>query len=169
MEGWVYFIQAGDDGLIKVGWTANPPRKRFRGIQMCSPIILRPLGILRAADVRLERAIHARFADLREHGEWFRPGPELLTFIGARTLPWSILDGSGERFLGTWYAYEQTIPSPRRGRAVVDCPPCGRVFTGRDGELAFRYTDERDGEAVVCARCAKHDPATGQVARIIVL
>jgi hypothetical protein len=28
-----------------------------------------------------ERLLHDRFSDLRQHGEWFRVGPELLAYI----------------------------------------------------------------------------------------
>lgn len=77
----VYFVQAEKLGLIKIG-LARAASERMRTLKVCSPDRLTLLGVIqsRAAAV-LEREIHARFWDHNEHGEWFRPAPELLDFI----------------------------------------------------------------------------------------
>lgn len=71
-DGWVYFIRKGD--LVKIGWS-SVPRSRFNALQPDAVLHIEP-G--RMAD---ERKCHAAFAHLREHGEWFRPEPDLLAFI----------------------------------------------------------------------------------------
>jgi hypothetical protein len=73
----VYFV--GSLSLIKIG-KASCVRSRMKDLQNMSaaPIVLLhtiPGGI------ETERALHARFADLRVHGEWFRGVDPLLSFI----------------------------------------------------------------------------------------
>lgn len=78
----VYFIGA-ENGLIKIGRSKNP-KKRLRLIKTMSPISLELLGVIdcgRKESVSLERRLHLKFKDLRVHGEWFKPGTELLCFI----------------------------------------------------------------------------------------
>ena len=74
-DRFVYFIQAGDDGPIKIG-SAVDPIARLKELQVGNP---QPLHILMtlADDEGLERQLHQRFAPLRLHGEWFRPEQEL--------------------------------------------------------------------------------------------
>jgi len=68
---WVYLIQAGDDGPIKIG-TSRDPRKRFVELQTASPYPLRVRAI-GAGGRKTERHLHERFAGSRLHGEWFEP------------------------------------------------------------------------------------------------
>jgi DNA-binding transcriptional regulator YiaG len=79
----VYFIQAGDDGLIKIGY-AEDVVQRFGKMKVDSPL---PLTILTVEDGSVEREaeLHKRFSKSRERGEWFRPTDDLLDHIG--TLP----------------------------------------------------------------------------------
>jgi hypothetical protein len=78
-SSYVYCLQAGDTGRIKIGWTRTPA-KRFSTFKTHSPERPKLLGIWRG-DAEDERAIHAQFADLRCNGEWFEPSVELLQFI----------------------------------------------------------------------------------------
>lgn len=73
----IYFIQAGDGGLIKIGMT-NSIKNRFDALQLESPI---PLKILATTDKISENQMHERLARYRKHGEWFEPAEELLQFI----------------------------------------------------------------------------------------
>jgi len=79
--GFVYFIQGAPGGNIKIGWALSPERRRSE-LQCGSPI---PLSILASVPGtrELESEHHSRFAHLREHGEWFRPEPELLEYIAS--------------------------------------------------------------------------------------
>jgi hypothetical protein len=85
----VYFIQQGSGGgsvLIKVGVTASCPYdclKRLRRKQPNSSFELLgqipiPYGELGSAT---KRGLQSRFESLRENGDFFRPGIELVTHI----------------------------------------------------------------------------------------
>ena len=76
---WIYFIQAGDDGPIKIGITKNVESRR-EGLQSGSPIVLSLLCAIPGTRAN-ERMLHTHFADDRLHGEWFNPHPELLEYI----------------------------------------------------------------------------------------
>lgn len=70
-EGWVYFMRR--ERLIKIGTTGN---LKQRAQQVNAVILARIPG-----SYTEEAQLHARFAALRRHGEWFEPGPELLELI----------------------------------------------------------------------------------------
>lgn len=76
----VYFIQAGDDGLIKIGVAGNA-YQRLAGLQTSSPVPLRLVAAISGVGQVREVELHKRFAHLRAHGEWFHPTPELLAYI----------------------------------------------------------------------------------------
>ncbi len=68
---WLYFIQAGESGPIKIG-LAGDPQHRLRGLQTAHYESLRLLAE-RPGGPELEADLHARFAAGRLSGEWFRP------------------------------------------------------------------------------------------------
>ena len=70
-----YFIQAGEGGLVKIG-RARDVTARMRSLQTGSATRLKLLRVLYADH---ERDLHARFAPLRRHGEWFEFSPAMLT------------------------------------------------------------------------------------------
>ena len=76
MTGFVYFIQAGAGGPIKIGYTSNAPQKRMVKIQTDCPWAVRLLGAVEGTEAD-EKAFHDRFAHLRNRGEWFDPCTEL--------------------------------------------------------------------------------------------
>jgi hypothetical protein len=86
-RGYVYFIQAENDGLIKIGTTCDHPHVRLANLIKGSPVPLVPLGFV-AGGTRVEHAMHVRFARLWSHGEWFRADAELLNFIKEFVRPW---------------------------------------------------------------------------------
>lgn len=75
----VYFVQSGDDGPIKIGFTR---RKGLRlvALQNGSPVKLRMLCAIPGGRA-LERILHDRFAKHRMCGEWFSPTPRMLKLI----------------------------------------------------------------------------------------
>lgn len=77
---WVYFIRAGEDGPIKIGFTGGSPYVRMRDLQTGNHERLRLLGAVPGTS-KDENAFHRRFGDLRGEGEWFRPEPRLIQFI----------------------------------------------------------------------------------------
>jgi hypothetical protein len=79
---WIYFIQAGNGGSIKIGWTRNVSA-RFRHLRKeAGGTRLSLLAVLPGFTTD-ERALHARFAASRLAGEWFAPSPDLLEFVRA--------------------------------------------------------------------------------------
>lgn len=76
---WVYFIQAGDNGPIKIGFGKNPEARRT-GHQTSNHAQLRIVGLL-PGDQGVESDLHDFYA--REHirGEWFEPSFRMLAFL----------------------------------------------------------------------------------------
>lgn len=93
-RGYVYVIgqQALEYGqLVKLGSAASP-QDRLGQLQTGSPVLLVIHAQLATADrYELEARVHARFAHLRAHREWFTYGPELAAFIA-----WADQQGSRE-------------------------------------------------------------------------
>ncbi len=92
-NSFVYFIQMGDDGPIKIGWALDV-KKRLLDLQCGSPFELRLLLSRPGCDVE-EGLLHRRFARSRLRGEWFRPSPEVLAFIESK--PDSLYDTCTDR------------------------------------------------------------------------
>lgn len=77
----VYFIQAGEGGLIKIGMTYDVA-DRMKTLQVGCPARLILLGVIQREDAaEQERSAHIYFKHLRVRGEWFTPAPELLEVI----------------------------------------------------------------------------------------
>lgn len=76
----VYFIKPiGMDGPIKIGHSANPP-KRMIDLGAWSPFPLELIGSVPGV-LADESFFHDCFADLHSHREWFKPEPKLLDAI----------------------------------------------------------------------------------------
>lgn len=78
-KSWVYFIQEGTDGPIKIGFTGSP-RGRLAALPVCNA---KPLRIVAQCpgSSEDEKRFHGRFSHLRIIGEWFRPADDLLEAI----------------------------------------------------------------------------------------
>lgn len=86
----VYFIQAGEGGFIKVGWSANV-KMRMAGLQTGRPEELHLLLAFTGTRVE-EGRLHARLAPYRVRGEWFKPDPAVLKSIEVLR-SWAIKEG----------------------------------------------------------------------------
>ncbi len=71
----VYFVQVGDDGPVKIGFTTNMPH-RLATIQTGQPQKVR-LRAFAYGGRDMEAQFHATFDDLRLRGEWFKFEGEL--------------------------------------------------------------------------------------------
>jgi hypothetical protein len=76
----IYFLRAGLDGHVKIGWTRDEGmlHSRIRSIQGAQPfllVVLRPLDAPRWVETWLQ----GYFAGVRAAGEWFAYQPEVLT------------------------------------------------------------------------------------------
>jgi hypothetical protein len=77
----IYFVHNRNGRALKIG-TAADPKARFKQLRTASPDDLILLGSI-PGGVTEETALHARFADYRIRGEWFRDDPPLLSAINA--------------------------------------------------------------------------------------
>lgn len=77
----VYLIRmCSPVGEIKIGTTADLT-SRLTALRTGSPYALEVLAT-RLGGVREEAELHRRFDHLRLQGEWFRPGTDLLDYLG---------------------------------------------------------------------------------------
>jgi len=79
----VYFVQAKELKLIKIGISENP-RLRLSDMQVGSPDMLEIVLTLQihGQSARMaESNLHLKFKETNAHAEWFNPSPELLAFI----------------------------------------------------------------------------------------
>lgn len=87
-RGYVYFVQAGTVGPIKIG-TSVSVKDRVASIQVHCPERLFVLGVIRGGII-IEQAMHRRFAAHRLHHEWFEPNPHIFAFL-RRCKEWFLL------------------------------------------------------------------------------
>lgn len=79
--GYVYFIQSGEGGAVKIG-KANNPHMRLGHLQVGNPTELRFLAVTRGGE-KLERLLHHVLYDDRIRGEWFAPSDRVLACASA--------------------------------------------------------------------------------------
>lgn len=73
----VYFIQAGSDGPVKIGFAADV-RRRFVKMRTDSPEPLAIIGVEPEGDRAREQELHRLYDADRLQGEWFAPSQNLL-------------------------------------------------------------------------------------------
>lgn len=76
----IYFVQHGETGAIKIGYTALAIEKRIASLQTAASAPLKLLATL-SGDRATERDLHQRFAAHRRSGEWFDPHPDITAFV----------------------------------------------------------------------------------------
>lgn len=76
----VYFIQAGFDGPVKIGYTAREPEERMAALQVSHWEQLRLVAVI-PGDRSLEAGFHAALRPHRIRGEWFLPTPTVLAVV----------------------------------------------------------------------------------------
>lgn len=76
---YVYFIQAGEDGPIKIG-SAKKPGERLATMQTGNHVELRLIGFA-PVPAESETGLHLRFAKHNIRGEWFHPHPDVLAVV----------------------------------------------------------------------------------------
>lgn len=77
----IYFLQEDvPDGLIKIGHTEVSAQNRARATRTYNGRRIKILGTCEG-DRRVEDLLHKKFSTRHVRGDWFRPAPELLTFI----------------------------------------------------------------------------------------
>ena len=78
----IYFIQAGENGPIKIGWTkdALSAEIRLKNLQVGNHENLEIMRVIggRRSD---EYWIQEMFKDLHINGEWYKPSDTLIKFV----------------------------------------------------------------------------------------
>ena len=77
---YIYFIQAQDNGPIKIGVTGDDPRKRMVKIQTDCPWPVRLLGAIEGTASQ-EKQIHLVLGRFKTQGEWFEPHPVVMAAV----------------------------------------------------------------------------------------
>jgi hypothetical protein len=84
--GQIYFLQAGTDGPIKIGFTEVPIKRRIANLQTGCPWKIYKLA-LKKGKFRDEQAVHQHFEKYELCGEWFLPDPKIFRFIASLSKP----------------------------------------------------------------------------------
>jgi hypothetical protein len=83
-SGYIYFIQDGEGGNIKIGFSHNPS-ERIKQLQTGNGNILIPL-LIQEGNEKKEESYHEIFKDHHLHGEWFKPHDSILLFINSQKI-----------------------------------------------------------------------------------
>lgn len=75
----IYFIQAGNNGPIKIG-IASKPETRLKNLQTAHFDELTIRGVM-PGDKEVEKELHDRFSSYHMRGEWFQNAKEIDEFI----------------------------------------------------------------------------------------
>lgn len=81
----VYMIQAGENGPVKIGYSAEPDR-RLMELQVAHWISLTLIRLLEGGEAD-EGVLHLRFNHLRLRGDWHSYSRELLGDVGLSDIP----------------------------------------------------------------------------------
>lgn len=85
--GIVYFLQHGDRGPVKIGYTTEGHLAgRMSAMQTGNPVTLH-LRRTSPGTRKTERLLHRFFADLHVKGEWFWASPQLCEVAWANPSP----------------------------------------------------------------------------------
>jgi len=76
----IYFVQAGESGPIKIGFSDQDVDGRIATMQTANAETLHLRALIRA-DISLETDLHSVLGEDRMQGEWFRPSARLLELI----------------------------------------------------------------------------------------
>jgi len=75
LTGYIYFIQQGRDGPVKIGFTKDV-ENRMKNLQTANPAPL-DLLVFYPGNQEMEKELQYRFDDIRISGEWFEPYEKL--------------------------------------------------------------------------------------------
>ncbi len=87
----IYFIQAGDDGPIKIGQSANP-QSWLRKHLDCHYEELRIIQQIEGG-IKQRNTIERALQEYSIRGDWYAPSPEVFGFIREIKDPESLLSG----------------------------------------------------------------------------
>lgn len=140
----VYFIRAGKEGPVKVGWASNI-KSRFRQIAQGLP----DLAVLEATlpgGIELEKRIHRALHQSRRRLEWFNPTKEVSALI-------VVAKNLGLEAVERWLEVKEAEVQPRK--------PDFTESDDFDADIrwliafSFKSAVERHGYDVVCETVGK--------------
>lgn len=76
----IYFVEAGESGPIKIGYTKMYVVDRLMFLQVGNPMPLRLLAYTAGTRAE-ERRLHDKFSAHRMRGEWFQRSDEILAHL----------------------------------------------------------------------------------------
>ena len=145
----VYFIQAGDENVFKIGITNGSPSKRLAMLQTGNHLPLTVYAFMSVSEPKeVEARLHSQYGDRRMAGEWFNLTPQEVDRIlehenAGRTSPFVEvlkLDDRGKEC--QHYLYEKET-----GILYSDVQNWRKVFKGTYWYLLFTcikfYMDQR--------------------------
>jgi hypothetical protein len=113
----IYFVDALDLKMVKIGYASEDPDGRLAIMQTGSPVKLTRRALMEG-DRHVERELHQRFKKLRVHGEWFRDDITIVRFLVKNAVNWigPVIPGTiiSQQFREEWMnmrAYCKGIPS----------------------------------------------------------
>jgi hypothetical protein len=86
-KGYVYFVVAREQGMVKIGYSKDAPDARLGMLRIGSPVPLERMAYIRDGQ-DLERRLHVQFRAVRSHGEWFHLTDELIEYIEDHGVEW---------------------------------------------------------------------------------
>lgn len=104
----IYFIEATESSRIKIGTSKRPIKRLYALRHICSEMLEILFYVEGTRD--MEQWVHAKFAHLRLHGEWFEPGADLIAFM---TELWQRHQAHRASFMG--YGRERFFEILQRG------------------------------------------------------
>lgn len=179
--GNLYFLQVGEDGPIKIGWTAAHVLSRMASLQQSSPHTLRWIGAMRAPKAA-EAAAHRTLTAYRVRGEWFHPVLAVRDFVAAAAPDWSQEDYIAKEYRTDLLRRAMRLMQYRRQNAlvIIDAlgiqpwafyswreryvpPPAPATFDRIEEVLTLAERGELPGMVPISPQRGKH-PLLGEVA-----
>lgn len=78
--GIIYFIKSSNNHEVKIGFTSGDVAKRMSTLQTSHPYKLELLATI-PGDTKFESELHNTFQQHRLRGEWFKPHPDVMTYV----------------------------------------------------------------------------------------
>lgn len=130
---FVYMIQFGEIGPVKIGWTTGAVEARLKHIQLWCPEDLHIIRTIPAAR-RLEPMLHFYFRDQHIRGEWFRFSAEMMTVTTEEVM----LVGNGGRDVPVVFSRWKVGQMTRTITGSHCGPPIRQQFSGTSTESAAK-------------------------------
>lgn len=139
--GSIYFIQAGETGKVKIGFTQFKPEERLRRLQSGSSERLRLLYVI-SGTLKQEREIHRKFTSDNVGGEWFTLSEELSKYMSPSETRRKSTQPAGRPRISR-------LPSPSPSPSPIDHRSSGLRYPADAGDdfkgLFTKWIDFRKG------------------------